>query len=134
MTALRATPAACRLGRRERIDRAHPPRHLDLVVGARAAPPLLDSEQDERCAERELEHAHPRGGIAIVTGVCGVGDRKHDRTEDEDAREPAGRERRPVERARTLPSKSTTTMTGTGLTAMATASGSIWPIASPIRD
>ena len=38
----------------------------------------------------------------------------------------------PLMRARTLPSKSTTTMTGTGLTAMATASGSIWPIASPI--
>ena len=42
--------------------------------------------------------------------------------------EPAGREAGPLMRARTLPSKSTTTMTGTGLTAMATASGSIWPI------
>ena len=38
----------------------------------------------------------------------------------------------PLTRARTLPSKSTITMTGTGLTAMATASGSIWPIASPM--
>jgi len=41
---------------------------------------------------------------------------------------------RPFARARALTSMSTTTEIGTGFAAMATASGSIWPIASPMRD
>jgi hypothetical protein len=97
----------------------------------RTAAPLTHRDQDEQQPEQQLQHADPRGRLAVVGRVGRRGEREHDHADGPEPDEPTEHDAGPFTRGCGVTSIKITAMIGTGLSAIPTASGRICPIASP---